>query len=346
LIAQQCGLSHFVAVLGTALGPKHLQVLRRFADRVILVLDGDEAGRRRTNEILELFLSAQMELRVLTLPEGQDPADFILDRGPEAFQQLLDAAPDALEHKVRVATTNIDLAKDTHRANLALDDVLTTIAKSPHYEPGQAGVSKLREEQVLVRLARTFAVPEPQLRARLTDLRRQPGFQRKRAPVTPRPEQAAPVRLRDLDPCETELLEILILHPEFGAEAIREIEFTQLKSEPARSVLATIQRLHAAGQTPDFGNVLTALEESYLKNIWVELDERAQAKADEAQLAPRERFEGLIEHFRFTMMSKERQQKQAALEQNHLSEEEALAELQSLIAQERNRHGISGPTDG
>ncbi len=40
-----------VAVLGTALGERHLQLLRRFTDSIALVLDGDEAGRRRTNEI-------------------------------------------------------------------------------------------------------------------------------------------------------------------------------------------------------------------------------------------------------------------------------------------------------
>ena len=86
MMAHQVGVDHVVAVLGTALGPRHIQVLRRFAHRVILVLEGDEAGQRRTNEILELFVAAQIDLRILTLPEEFDPCEFLLERG-----QLLQA---------------------------------------------------------------------------------------------------------------------------------------------------------------------------------------------------------------------------------------------------------------
>ena len=85
IMAHQVGVDHVVAVLGTALGPRHIQLLRRFVDRVILVLDGDEAGQRRTNEILELFVAAQIDLRILTLPEELDPCEFLLERGAETF---------------------------------------------------------------------------------------------------------------------------------------------------------------------------------------------------------------------------------------------------------------------
>ena len=57
LMAQQNGLDNVVAVLGTALGERHLQVLRRYTDSITLVLDGDDAGRRRTNEILDALLA-------------------------------------------------------------------------------------------------------------------------------------------------------------------------------------------------------------------------------------------------------------------------------------------------
>ncbi|HVC95291.1 MAG TPA: DNA primase, partial [Pirellulales bacterium] len=73
IIAQQCGLDNAVAVLGTALGERHIRLLRRFADRIDLVLDGDEAGRKRTDEILELFVAEQVDMRILTLPDDLDP---------------------------------------------------------------------------------------------------------------------------------------------------------------------------------------------------------------------------------------------------------------------------------
>jgi 5S rRNA maturation endonuclease (ribonuclease M5) len=61
IMAHQVGVGNVVAVLGTALGENHIRLLKRFADRITLVLDGDEAGQRRTNEILELFVAAQVD---------------------------------------------------------------------------------------------------------------------------------------------------------------------------------------------------------------------------------------------------------------------------------------------
>ena len=77
---------------------------RRYADRIVLVLDGDEGGRTRTDQLLELFIAEPIDLRVLTLPDNLDPCDFLLARGREAFEELLAGAADALEHKFRLAT--------------------------------------------------------------------------------------------------------------------------------------------------------------------------------------------------------------------------------------------------
>ena len=64
IVAHQYGFNNAVAVLGTALGEPHIRLLRRFADRIVLVLDGDEAGQKRTNEVLELFVAEQVDLRI------------------------------------------------------------------------------------------------------------------------------------------------------------------------------------------------------------------------------------------------------------------------------------------
>ena len=103
LMAQQCGIASAVAALGTAFGERHLQLLRRYAERVVLVLDGDEAGQRRTDQLLEMFIAEPVDLRVLSLPDGLDPCDFLLARGQAAFEELLEGAADALEHKFRAA---------------------------------------------------------------------------------------------------------------------------------------------------------------------------------------------------------------------------------------------------
>ena len=345
IMSHQAGVEHVVAVCGTALGPGHVRLLRRFADTIRLVLDGDEAGRSRTNEILELFIAAQVDLRILTLPEGLDPCDYLSENGADAFRALLETAVDALEHKTRVATGGIDLVKDTHKANLALEDILSTIAKAPQKLAGGGAELRLREQQMLARLAKKFSLPEHEIRSRLNDMRRRTT--QRSVPVTDSGQhaQAAP-KVRQLDPREIELLEILILHPEFVGETIREIEIGQLKSEVVKELYKTIHGIHDAGRTPDFGNVLTVLEDPHLKNIWVELDERAHAKAATALTEAHARLQGLIADFHYATLTQNRPRMLAALEEKSLDEQQEQAALEALIAQERNRQGISAPTDG
>ena len=129
IMCHQYGVDDVVAVLGTALTDRHLPLIRRFADRVNLVLDGDAAGQNRTNDILELFVAANMDLRILTLPEEFDPAEFLVERGGDAFRELMNGAVDALEHKIRVATRGIDLVRESHKANQALEDNLAKIGE-------------------------------------------------------------------------------------------------------------------------------------------------------------------------------------------------------------------------
>ena len=129
--ARQSGFQHAVAVLGTALGDQHVKILKRFAQRVVLVLDGDAAGQNRADEVLELFVKADADLRVLTLPDEQDPADFLADRGTEAFSELVKQAPDALDHKLTRLTFGVDLSRDTHAVTQAVDTLLKIAAKAP-----------------------------------------------------------------------------------------------------------------------------------------------------------------------------------------------------------------------
>jgi len=344
IMAHQVGVDNVVAVLGTALGENHIRLLRRFADRITLVLDGDEAGQRRTNEILELFVAARVDLQILTLPQNLDPCDFLLQQGGDAFRKLLEDAVDALEHKVRIATQGIDLVRDTHRANQALEDILGTLARAGKLRAEEAGDVRLREYQMLARLARRFGVPDNQLRTRLGELRRRTASRPEKKPDDD--ASASTLHVRDMDPRDVELLEILVMHPEYVGQAIAEVDVGQLHCQPARKIFYTIHWLHDEQRPPDFGNVLTALDDPALKNIWVEVDERAQAKAAEAQEDARQRLQGLIDNYRYTMEKKGRRHMEAALQEKKLNEQEELYALQMLIAQERNRHGISEPKDG
>ena len=188
IVAHQYGFTDAVAVLGTALGDGHIKILKRFADRIVLVLDGDEAGQRRTNEVLELFIAQQVDLRILTLPEGADPCEFLQAHGAEAFAQLLaENSLDALEHAFQAITRGVDLQRDVHGASQALERLVSIVAKAPRLRQGTTGEDRFREQKILQRLAAQFRVDEKEVRARLTELRR-----RASRPSTARPQDAPP----------------------------------------------------------------------------------------------------------------------------------------------------------
>src|SRR5205823_2223763 len=114
----------------------------------------------------------QVDLRILTLPQGIDPCDFISQHGSDKFRQLLTQAVDALEHKFKAVTNGLDTLADTHRASQAAEQLLATLAQLRPAGGGATSTSLLREEQMLSRIARRFHLPEEKLRSRLTALRR------------------------------------------------------------------------------------------------------------------------------------------------------------------------------
>jgi len=84
----QAEIKTAVATCGTALGEEHVRLLSRFGDKVVLAFDSDEAGARAAERAFQFFEDHPVELAVLVLPEGKDPADFVQALGAEASEQL------------------------------------------------------------------------------------------------------------------------------------------------------------------------------------------------------------------------------------------------------------------
>ncbi|MDH7569717.1 MAG: DNA primase, partial [Armatimonadota bacterium] len=107
-MVRQAGVLNVVATLGTALRLSHLELLRRYASRVVLAYDGDKAGLAAAERCLPLFEEAGMDGRVLVLPEGCDPDDYIRREGVDAFRRLMDEALPLVEFQLRQLTTRHD----------------------------------------------------------------------------------------------------------------------------------------------------------------------------------------------------------------------------------------------
>ncbi len=343
IMCHQYGVDDVVAVLGTALTERHIPLLRRFADTVNLVLDGDEAGQRRTNDILEIFVSANMDLRILTLPEEFDPAEFLVERGGDAFRELMAGAVDALEHKIRVATRGIDLVRESHKANQALEEILATLSRG--LPPGTLDASALRANQLLSRLAREFRLEIADVRERFLQLRKNVAAKSPSRPVAT-DASGKSYKLAELSPRESELLELFVLHPELAPTALSEISEDDLAAEAARLLFRTYRQLEEAGESLEFQVVLAQIEEPSLKNLLVQLDDVATKKQAKVNLDPASRMRSVIGKFQQHHVQRQLRETEAKLEQNHFNPEEQVDVLKSMIAAQRRQQGIIAPTEG
>lgn len=338
IAAQQAGIQQVVAVLGTALGEHHIEILQRFVDRVVLVLDGDEAGRRRADSVLELFVGAKVDLRIITLPGGADPADFIAENGREALEALAAEAPDALDHKLATLIDGVDLTRDTHRATAAMEKMLAVLARG-----GDA--SALRTAQMLVRLSRTFAVPSEDLRNQLVQRIRQAA--RRSAPPRPRQDRLdqprTAVKLPPLEPIsgiDRELFEIMIEYPDAAAQAIEMIDPEWLISDSARMLMRVYQGLELSGKELDLSTVLLSLENEQLKSMIVGLDEAINQRAAFVTQPCQQRLADVLQRYRRSQSTADTRRQLARLEANGSDDASAADLLDDIIAAQRLQMGI------
>lgn len=87
----QAGIENVVANSGTAFTQQQVMILARYCKTVTLIYDSDEAGLRATLRVIPMLLKAGMSVKVLRLPEGEDPDSFVHKTSPDTVQQTLTA---------------------------------------------------------------------------------------------------------------------------------------------------------------------------------------------------------------------------------------------------------------
>ncbi|MBQ3969815.1 MAG: DNA primase [Clostridia bacterium] len=99
----QAGFDFAVATLGTALTQEQAVILKRYTNTVVICYDADEAGQKATSRAIDILRKEGLDIRVLTVPDGKDPDEFIKhhgDNGYIKFKQLLEATGNDLEYRI------------------------------------------------------------------------------------------------------------------------------------------------------------------------------------------------------------------------------------------------------
>jgi DNA primase len=221
LALHHAGVGTAVASMGTALTQAQVKELGRLTRRVVLCFDADAAGEAATLRGMELALGAGLDVRVVTLPQGLDPAD-----AAGRFEELLAAAESYVLYRVRL---ELERATDRHEAFVRVRELLTAADDGP-------------ERQEAVRLAADRLGLPPDTQAGL-------------APRGRRATGAVSRKLLDAgERLERDFLAVCAADPELAGRYLGELDDRHFDVDLHRRLRAVL-----AGERADVDPVLTAL---------------------------------------------------------------------------------------
>ncbi len=108
--ASTIGIRNTVALMGTALTDSQIKLIKRLSNNIVLCLDGDDPGRAAALKDGELFLKAGVDVKVITLPNPDDPDTFILREGKDSFNSYIEKAIPYTEYKINSLKKNVNMS--------------------------------------------------------------------------------------------------------------------------------------------------------------------------------------------------------------------------------------------
>ncbi len=153
LHCHQAGLSYAVALSGTALTPEHLQLLGRLSKRLIVALDGDQAGIRAGLKSAQMAIAAGFDVKVPTFPEGKDPAD------------LAREDPEILKNAIRGSKTAVEFFLEALRPGARDERGYKHVVEAQVLPLIAAMASKIEQAHFVRIVANRLGVPEDAVRA-------------------------------------------------------------------------------------------------------------------------------------------------------------------------------------
>lgn len=281
----QAGMGNVVAALGTALVETHVSLLKRFCTKVVLVFDGDDPGQNAADRSIVKFIPADLDVRILTPPDGLDPAEYIATHGIGAFQGLVDQAPDVWDFKFQRLLKEHGGQINSFTSQKILDSMLEMLSMTSRIQ------SSPREDRFISQLCMRVGVQEATARKRLAELRRE---QSKKNPESYNTDAVAHQQTlnqtRDevnkiisekagLDTrLDCEVLELLLSQPYLADAIFAEISPGEVHALPLQALLQTIFDAWEEGQSLNFDALISRIEETELKRLVVWLSEQAEQK--------------------------------------------------------------------
>ena len=283
IVPFQHGVTNVVASLGTALTPEQAKLLNRFARKVVVNYDGDRAGINAAKRAIEVLLPEDFEVKVLVLPDGSDPDEFVRAHGVEEYNQRRGHAVPHMQFVLEQATRERSLRNPAQKAE-AVEEALpfvrsvrNPIQKREYFDMVMDAL-RVEEKGLRQELWKTVSARDP--KAAATDA----ADVRKRIV---RAETAAPTV------AEQRLLELLVHDEELRRVLLPQVEESDYDELPTGAVFRALKELDARGEAVDFSSLgsLTegdAVAADVVPLVLMHEPERAEGEATDAFLAEAE----------------------------------------------------------
>jgi len=210
------GFKNALAPLGTALTQEHDKLIRRFTEDVIIIFDSDPAGIKAAKNTASILLESGLNVRILSMPENQDPDSFLQQKGDKEFQELV-------EHPLSIVDFFM-LQKGERRSKIR--ETLEAISKAP---------DKILQGEYIKALSEKLNANERDVRAEFQRLinRPQSGYKKPSTGAAPKPKR------KPLD--EEYIIQLLFQIPEKVNDVCGILSTSDFKDATTRSIFNKIK---------------------------------------------------------------------------------------------------------
>jgi DNA primase len=244
VVPYQFGIRNVVASLGTALTADQVKLLGRFARKVVVNYDGDPAGVQAAKKAIEILLAEDLEVKVLVLPDGTDPDEFIRKFGLIEYQRQRGEAQPHIQFVIDQAVQNRNLHRPAEKAD-AVEEVLPYI---------RAVRSRIQKREY-------FDISMDALRISDAALRRELWHSLRLGPDSTRTEQKI-VRRTQVKPtvAEEQLLELLLADGQLRHKLLPRLEAEDYDDLPTAGIFRALVESERAGSAVDFDFLSRSIE--------------------------------------------------------------------------------------
>ncbi len=264
----QAGFENTVAALGTAFTAEEAKLLSRYTKEIVLTLDADAAGQKAVKRAGEILKDTGLNVRVIVVPDGKDPDEFIKKNGPERFKALLEGAVSEIEYKLLTAVEGIDVSSDDGKLKY-LSKAADIIANTP---------DAIARDLYISRLSDKYGITRQTLENRVKEIRKQNARRKQTSEINriinPRYERSTVMPEKNAYPAavsaEENIIAVLLSHPDFTEYAKEKLDSSKFISSLCRRVYERMLELYNAGNDYDlsaFGETLNDNEMGYLASL-------------------------------------------------------------------------------